>query len=317
MMQISVLIPTYRRTSDLTRCLHALERQLRPPDDVILVVRTSDEETSSFLETHRFDLPLRQVPVDEGGQVKALNAGLDAASGDIVMITDDDTMPHAHWILKAEQHFLVDPTLGGVGGRDVVHHGSRIEEGPCKVVGKLMWFGRLTGNHHLIAPGRAHADVLKGANMSYRMQAVGSDRFDTHLRGSGAQVGNDMAFSLAMRKKGWKLLYDPEVSLDHFPAKRHDNDQRGVPKLETTADISFNTWWILQKHLRFGWRRWTALGWEAVIGVASRPGELRSLRAWLTRDIVASELGRAARCGRWQARQAYRAFLQAQRDTQT
>ena len=36
-MKITVLVPTYRRTSDLARCLDALARQRRAPDEVLVV----------------------------------------------------------------------------------------------------------------------------------------------------------------------------------------------------------------------------------------------------------------------------------------
>ena len=44
-MKITVLIPTYRRPKDLGRCLEALQKQTRPADEVLVVVRNTDAET--------------------------------------------------------------------------------------------------------------------------------------------------------------------------------------------------------------------------------------------------------------------------------
>lgn len=44
-MNISVLIPTYRRPKDLARCLEALKKQKRVPDEVLVIVRNTDAET--------------------------------------------------------------------------------------------------------------------------------------------------------------------------------------------------------------------------------------------------------------------------------
>ncbi|WP_455777492.1 glycosyltransferase family 2 protein, partial [Burkholderia stabilis] len=44
-MKISVLVPTYRRPADLARCLLALQRQHRLPDEVIVVARPEDDAT--------------------------------------------------------------------------------------------------------------------------------------------------------------------------------------------------------------------------------------------------------------------------------
>ena len=305
-MRVSVLIPTYRRAADLVRCLHAVEAQRRLPDEVIVVVRSSDEESREALRAWQDRRYLRIVSTSRGGQVNALNAGLDAVTGEIVMITDDDTVPQPSWVERVEQHFARDLALGGVGGRDIVHHGEALDEGPCEVVGKVMWFGRVVGNHHLIAPGSSLVDTLKGANMSYRVSAIGADRFDTRLRGAGAQVGNDMAFSMALRKKGWKLLYDPAVTVDHFPSVRFDSDQRGKLDLQAAENMAFNNWWTLKLHLRPGPRRWAALAWERLIGTTRRPGGVRLLVSRWKSDRPSVELGEAAQRGRSEADREFR-----------
>jgi len=38
-MSIAVIVPTYRRSQDLARCLEALQNQTRSPDEVIVVIR--------------------------------------------------------------------------------------------------------------------------------------------------------------------------------------------------------------------------------------------------------------------------------------
>ena len=77
-MNITALIPTYRRPKDLERCLEALKRQTRPADEVLVIVRDTDLETRTFLEAfNRASLPLRLVTVKVPGVVAAMNAGLD------------------------------------------------------------------------------------------------------------------------------------------------------------------------------------------------------------------------------------------------
>ncbi len=182
-MIITVLIPTYRRPKDLMRCLEALKKQSRGPNEVLVVVRYDDTETWALLES--IDLgssPLRTVTVKVPGQVAALNAGLGAARGDIIAITDDDAAPHPDWLARIEAHFQTDPKVGGVGGRDWVYHGDRLVDGAREVVGKVRWFGRVIGNHHLGVGGPREVDVLKGVNLSYRRVAIQGLHFDQRLR---------------------------------------------------------------------------------------------------------------------------------------
>lgn len=178
-MKVSVLVPTYCRPQDLARCLEALKQQTRPPDEILVIVRDSDAQTQEFLAAYKAtdSSKINRVMVAEPGQVAALNAGLEAATGDILAITDDDTAPRPDWLARIEAHFASDARIGGVGGRDWVHHTTPngdcwIEDDSQETVGKLVWWGRLIGGHHLgVGPAR-DVEFLKGANMSYRRAAL-------------------------------------------------------------------------------------------------------------------------------------------------
>jgi glycosyltransferase involved in cell wall biosynthesis len=87
-MSIAVLIPTYRRSQDLARCLTALQKQTRRADEVLVVIRDTDTETRTFLEGFNSELlSLAIVTVKRTGVVAAMNAGLDRARSDIIAIT--------------------------------------------------------------------------------------------------------------------------------------------------------------------------------------------------------------------------------------
>ncbi len=227
-MNISVIVPTYRRPHDLQRCLEALSNQVRLADEIVVVVRDADRETWSFLKDFTQEkLPLKTATAIVSGQVAALNSALKAAVGDIIAITDDDGVPHSEWLSRIEAHFCQDREIGGVGGRDWMYIGNQLIEGQAETVGKVQWFGRTIGNHHLGVGQPREVEILKGANMSYRRTAIADLKFDTRLLGSGAEVHNDLAFALTVKRRGWKLLYDPLVEIDHYHGKRFDEDERG------------------------------------------------------------------------------------------
>ncbi len=117
-----------------------------------------------------------------------MSAGLEVARGDIVAITDDDAAPHPDWLARIEAYFSTHQGLAGVGGRDVVCHGEHPEGGAREVVGKVQWFGRVIGNHHLGIGRAREVDELKGVNCAYRHAALRRVGFDERLRGTGAQV---------------------------------------------------------------------------------------------------------------------------------
>ena len=302
-MVISVLIPTYRRPQDLRRCLSALAAQTRQANEVLVTVRDSDGETRDFLAGFSTVLPLRVVTVREPGVLAAMSAALAESAGDIVALTDDDTAPYPDWLARIEAHFAADPAVGGVGGRDwqANDHRSR------SVVGKIQWHGRVVGNHHLGVGEVREVDLLKGANCAYRAEPLKAIGFETRLRGSGAQVHWELALGLAMRRAGWKLIYDPAVALDHFIAQRFDEDvnHRGYFNASGLVNSVYNETLILLTSLP-PLRRTAFLVWALLVGTWGEPGPLQVPRLLLRRDRNIWNRLRATSTGRWDAIRAAR-----------
>jgi glycosyltransferase involved in cell wall biosynthesis len=300
-LTISVVIPSYRRPKDLARCLDALKKQKRPADEILVVVRDTDTETWTFVQTLNPEfLPLRTATVSVSGVVGAMNAGMDAAGGDIIAFTDDDAAPHTDWLERIEAHFLSDTNIGGVGGRDWVYHGTQLEEGEREVVGQVQWFGRVIGEHHLGVGEAREVDVLKGVNMSFRRSAIGQMHFDPRMRGTGAQVHFELAFSLGLKRAGWKLIYDPKVAVDHFPAQRFDEDQRHKFNDIALLNAVHNETLVLLEHLPPTQLTAFAL-WATFVGTRDAPGFLQWLRFLPKEGTLAGQKLVASLRGRWQA----------------
>jgi cellulose synthase/poly-beta-1,6-N-acetylglucosamine synthase-like glycosyltransferase len=284
----------------------ALQAQIKPVDQVIVVVRDTDAETWQFLsQLNALNLPLHTVKVTQPGVVAALNAGLAAVEGDIVSITDDDAAPHPDWLERIAAHFTCDSCIGGLGGRDWVHHGSKLEDESRPVVGQLQWFGRVIGNHHLGVGEPREVDVLKGVNMSFRTQAIGQSRFDKRMRGTGAQVHFEMAFTLALKRAGWKIIYDPNVAVDHYPAQRFDEDQRNNFNEIAFINLVHNETLVLLEHLPFI-RRIVFLFWAIFVGTCDSLGLVQWLRFLPSQGQLAGKKLLASWRGRWQG---YRQFV--------
>jgi hypothetical protein len=264
-----VIVPTYRRPSELARCLRALRLQRVAPATIIVVVRSGDAATLETLREHADVVTV--ATVDRPGQVAALNRGLEVATADVVAMTDDDAAPRPDWLARIVDHFEANPTLGGVGGRDVVWKDGQMIGVPTELVGRIQWSGRLVGNHHVGAGPPQDVHFLKGVNMAYRRAAIANARFDERLLGGGAQVHNDLAFSLAVRRRGWRLLYDPGVTVDHWPGVRHDLDQRDVLTPTAVTDLVTNETLVVLENLP-GVRRAVFVARSVVVGQRNAPG---------------------------------------------
>jgi cellulose synthase/poly-beta-1,6-N-acetylglucosamine synthase-like glycosyltransferase len=284
----------------------ALQEQTKPVDQVVVVFRDTDAETWEFLAQFKApNLPLHTVKVTQPGVVAALNAGLAAVEGDIVSITDDDAAPHPDWLERIVAYFTSDSRLGGLGGRDWIHHGSKLEDESRPVVGQLQWFGRVIGNHHLGVGEPREVDILKGVNMSFRREAIGQLRFDERMRGTGAQVHFEMAFTLTLKRAGWKIIYDPNVAVDHYPAQRFDEDQRNNFNEVAFINLVHNETLVLLEHLPFI-RRIVFLFWAVFVGTCDSLGFVQWLRFLPSQGQLAGKKLLASWRGRWQG---YKQFV--------
>jgi GT2 family glycosyltransferase len=305
-MNVTVLVATYRRPRDVERCLAALWRQTKPANQVLLVVREDDDDTIRWLQDSAPEAAcVRRLTVTEPGVVAALNKGLEEARSEIVAIIDDDAAPHPDWLARIQHHFDADPTIGGVGGRDCIVRDGKPITGQARVIGKVQWFGRVIGNHHLGVGAPREVDVLKGVNMSFRRTAIEGLQLDQRLRGRGAQVDWEIAFCLEVKRGGWRLVYDPAISVDHFPGERHDADQRSAFSAEAVADATHNQTLILLEHLP-PLRRIAFMVWMVVVGTSVAPGLLQWVRLILRGDPVAGARTAASLRGRREGMKTWR-----------
>jgi len=276
---ISVIVPSWRRPADLERCLRALAAQSLQPAQVVVGARSGDEETLRVANAARASMGLNILPVatPEPGVIAAMSAALAQCRGDIIAITDDDAEPRPDWLERLASAFR-NPVVGGAGGRDW----QPTERGDRADVGRVQWFGRVLGNHHLGSGPARGVDVLKGVNIALRAPLLKASGFDGRLRGAGAQMFWELALCLPIRRAGWTLIYDPATAVEHHVAVRHDADQRhrGVFAAGPQVDAVHNETLVLLEHLA-GVRRVAFLLWAVLVGTQIEPGFAQVPRLFL------------------------------------
>lgn len=268
---IEVIVPAYRRPNHLERCLRALSEQILQPDRVVVVTRASDPESTAVVARHPDPqrTTIASVVVNEPGVIAAMAAGVAVSSAPLVAFTDDDARPRPDWLERIVRHFS-DPTVGGVGGRDVLPAASAAPL--TSHVGYFAPWGKLYGNHHIGCGSAREVHVLKGVNMAFRLDALALPR-PRILRGTGAQVEFEVMMCRWATLQGWRLLYDPAVLVDHDAAPRTGPDRRQNPAPEAVSDYAYNAFTAV-----------TALRpvvpaqllYTLAVGARGRPGPLRA-----------------------------------------
>ncbi len=112
---VSILITAYREAATIGRAIEAFLPQLAPEDELLVVC--PDEETTAVTHSYTAAHPqIRHVRDPQQGKPAALNVGLAAASGDLIVFSDGDVWvaPDALDPLLAP---FVDEGVGAVTGR--------------------------------------------------------------------------------------------------------------------------------------------------------------------------------------------------------
>lgn len=300
-MKVTVIIPSFKRPSDLQRCLEAVALQSRPADEVLVVARQEDTETLNVVSMSRTKISvLRIVLVTGPGLIAAMNCALDNASGDLLVFTDDDSEAHLDWLARIEASFA-DAAIGAVGGRDWLQlpdNAALSQPAPVSNVGILTWYGAMRGNHH--CPLRGHTKrvmFLKGVNMAFRRRALGAYRIDTNLRGSGAQIGTEVDLCLQMLQRGFHVVFDDRTVVKHYASPRPTGEDRNLLTGPLFPDSCFNNHYLIAKY--FGLARSLAFFChERLLGSRSTPGLLACVKWYLKGDRHAwQRMAQLARIG--------------------
>jgi glycosyltransferase involved in cell wall biosynthesis len=250
----SVLVASYRRPELLVRCLRALGRQDLAPDEVVVVWQAADEATRQAVEelSKGFSCPLRAIHSAQAGIVPAENAGLAQATGDVVLLTDDDTIPAPDWVAKHLKHYA-DPSVGAVGG-SARNFDSETDPRPSRTparIGEITWYGKFHGNMFDHPEGWSTrrpitVQQLCGNNMSLRRSAF--VRFEEGLKPYWAMFEADAC--LQVQASRYRVLFDFSNTVRHFPSNSqtiYGNDRTGDLALKV-LNPAFNHAFILAKH---------------------------------------------------------------------
>ena len=115
-VRASVIIPTRGGRDRLHHPLDALRRQSIEDFEVIVVVDGDVDDTAGLLETYRREgmTRLRSIVFPQNrGRSAALNAGFDAARGQILIRCDDDLEPGPEYV---QRHLEAHPDPDGLSG---------------------------------------------------------------------------------------------------------------------------------------------------------------------------------------------------------
>lgn len=118
-MTVSLIIPALNEEKYLPETFASVKKMDRQPDEIIVVNAQSEDKTAQIAKSFGAKIVL----VDRRSIGYSRQKGLEAASCDIVVFTDADTILPANWLSTILRHMEKDRVVGVFGG-------FRVPDGP-------------------------------------------------------------------------------------------------------------------------------------------------------------------------------------------
>lgn len=168
---ISVVIPAYNEEKYIRDSLESLKKQTFTNFEIIVTNNNSSDKTAEIARKFGAEVVLEK----EQGYVFALNTGLKSARGEIIAVTDADTIVPSHWLASITRAFE-DPQVAAVTGP--LKHKTKsvvIDEVAFFLYCLFLRINFLVGKPHMSGPSMAIRksvfEKIGGLNIKYQISA--------------------------------------------------------------------------------------------------------------------------------------------------
>jgi GT2 family glycosyltransferase len=212
---VSVVIPNLNGRDILSCCLRSLEHQTMKDFEVIIVDNGS---TDGSVDMVRSDFPWLETVIENeknAGFAKACNQGIEAASGDLVALLNNDTETHPDWLAELVKAAEAYPDAGMFASKTLLFD----RRDTIDTTGHLIYRDGLNRGRGRLEIDRGQYDdktdvfFPSGAAALYRRKMFDEiGLFDEHH----FAYGDDIDIGIRGRLAGWKCVFVPGAIVYHM-----------------------------------------------------------------------------------------------------
>lgn len=249
--RVSLLMPNRNNGAVLDLVLDRLAVHTSYHDFELIVVDDGSTDVSleilrRWRDSGRFSTFVL-IEREHAGVVETLNAGLEVATGELVVQLDADaSIETPGWLERMTDFFVSDERIGVVTAKIVYDRGT-INACGISVVGPAGLHdrgtevsepvGRRTHHHRVFRPRESDCELCErlaevdggiGCCMMYRRSVA--------LEVGGYDPGfapvwfDDLDLTISMRRLGYKVFFMPDVRVIHRPGMRGGREERPTPR---------------------------------------------------------------------------------------
>jgi GT2 family glycosyltransferase len=196
---VSVVVCAHDAADTIDECLASLERLTYPDVEVIVVNDGSRDDTG---ERSRRYAGVTVIDLAHAGLSAARNAGLSAATGEIVAYLDADAFADPDWLTYLIQPFLTSAVVGSGGPNVVPPEDPWVAQCVARAPG---------GPTHVLLDERT-AEHVPGCNMAFLRNALSAIGGFNPIY---VRAGDDVDVCWRLQARGWKIGFAPAALVWH------------------------------------------------------------------------------------------------------
>lgn len=233
---LTVLIATYNGAATLPYVLKEYSNLESPTGGwkLVIVDNGSTDQTREIIASFRQRLLLTYLYEPKQGKNMALNTALPTVLGDLVVFTDDDTLPHPSWLRLLRSAADSNPSFAIFGGPIMPKWESPPEEWIMAWVPLGPTFTVLTP----LDEGPIHPRLVFGPNMAVRTSIFQHGyRFDETIgtHGSNYAMGSETEFLRRLAQEGFQAWHCRNAVVQHIIRSSQMSEE-----------------WVLARAVRYG-----------------------------------------------------------------
>lgn len=218
MASVSVVIPCRDEGEFIEDLLDAVRAQDLPPGETIVVDNGSSDASVAIVQAYAArhpDMALRVLHCARPGAAAAMNTGIRAAIGEVIVRIDGHSRPRPDYIRRAVAH-LDDPKAGVIGGVWEIVPGAPTLRGRGIALAVASKLGSGGAAYRHSDARRTPTDVDTVPFGCYtRALWKQLDGYDDDLL-----VVEDGDFNYRVRQAGYRVILDPDIRCTYFPRRR-------------------------------------------------------------------------------------------------
>jgi len=262
----SVVICTLSNYSGLGQCMESICKQTLKPMELIIVHGAKDGDVVERL-THilrKSGITLKYLRSIRSLVIQR-NAGIDSATGNVVVFLDDDVVLDRDYFYHIMNVYRANWSnrLGGVQG--VIIENSEIKHwNPLQTISRIFLLSSVTGKGTLLASANPafrgdsrtveKVEIFSGCMMSFRRDVLQKYRFDENFR--EFWIYDDVELSYRISRE-YDLYQTPSARLHHNSSSF---SYEGYGKVARMSVV--NRFYLFKKYFAHSKRNWCLFAWS-------------------------------------------------------